>query len=193
MYASSTTTTPFHVGCSSTARMSSFLIREPVGLPGEQMYINFIVAASGEVRVERIEGTSRPNDGAGNKGILTRPMSFTCADTEYMPYVGGQTRILSRPGTQKQRSRASIASSLPTPTKRFSGVRDFGVWMWVLRRFMRSCLRGVWWGSGYRCKLRKSIDGSVDFEEELGSEESESEGPYAFSLASRRMLVPSSL
>lgn len=86
--------------------------------------MSFIFAPSGLDNVVVIEGMSSANVGAGSKGILTSPMSFTCAETEYIPYVGGQTRILSFPGTQKHRSKASIASSLPTPTKRFSGERE---------------------------------------------------------------------
>jgi hypothetical protein len=125
IYASSNTTTPFHVGCSSIRIKSSFLTREPVGFPGEQRYINLILEASGPESVEVIAGTSISNSGAGSNGTFTSPTSFTCAETEYMPYVGGQTRILSRAGTQKQRSRASIASSLPTPTNKFVGVMAF--------------------------------------------------------------------
>ena len=102
--------------------------------------MSFMVEASGDERVDVIAGTSIPNSGPGRRGILTSPMSFTCADTEYIPYVGGQTRILSFPGTQKQRSKASIASSLPTPTNRFSGVMFLVVWACVFRRLQSSCL-----------------------------------------------------
>lgn len=107
-----------------------------------------IFDASGEKSVDVIAGTSIAKSGAGSNGTFTRPTSFTCAETEYMPYVGGQTRILSRPGTQKQRRSASIASSLPTPTNRVSGVSVLGVCSWVLRRLQSSCLRSCWWGSG---------------------------------------------
>lgn len=167
--------------------MEDLEIRAPVGLPGEHIYIIFMVWDSGEERVVMMEGTSSPNPGAGRRGILTSPMSFVCADTEYMPYVGGQTSILSTEGMQKQRSRASIASSLPTPTKRFAGVRGVEEWICVLRREQRCCLSTGWWGSGYRCRPRKSIVESA-VERAEGRE-----GPNAFSLASRRMLVPLSL
>src|ERR1700712_3361933 len=104
--------------------------------------MSLIFAASGDDSVDAIAGTSSENSGAGSKGILTSPTSFTFADTAYIPYVGGQTTILSLPGTQKQRRSASIASSLPTPRNRFSGVISLEVWRWVLRRLHRSCLRG---------------------------------------------------
>ena len=45
-----------------------------------------------------------------------------------------------------------MASSLPTPTNRLSGVRVFWVWAWVVRRLQSSCLRSAWCGSGYRCR-----------------------------------------
>jgi hypothetical protein len=54
MYASSNTTTPFHVGCSRICLRSSFLIKEAVGFPGEQTYINLIPEASGPDSVEVI-------------------------------------------------------------------------------------------------------------------------------------------
>lgn len=152
-----------------------------------------IFEASGEESVDVMAGISRANSGAGSKGTLTKPTSLTWADTEYMPYVGGQTRILSRPGTQKHRNKASIASSLPTPTNKFSGARVFGVCACVFRRLQSSCLRSCWWGSGYLWRPRKSIDGSFEGFKELGSPFRDKEGPYAFSFASRRMLVPSSL
>jgi len=38
-----------------------------------------------------------------------------------------------------------MASSEPTPTKRLAGVMVFEVWVWVLRRLQRSCLRSFWW------------------------------------------------
>ena len=112
-----------------------------VGLPGLHRYIAFI---SGRLeRVVRIVGTSREKF-SGNKGTETMEMSFMHADTLYIPYVGGQVRIEEVPGMQKQRSMASIASSEPTPTNRFEGVRVLEVWVFVLRRAQRSCLRSCW-------------------------------------------------
>ena len=52
-------------------------------------------------------------------------------------------RILSFPGLQKHRSSASMASSDPTPTKRFSGLRVFCVWWWVV-------WLGVFWKGNFR-------------------------------------------
>ena len=56
-----------------------------------------------------------------SRGTVVMATSFTCALTEYIPYVGGQISILSRPGVQKQRMMLSMASSEPTPTKRLAG------------------------------------------------------------------------
>lgn len=105
--------------------MSSFRIRFAVGLPGEQMYTSFMEGVD--------DNTSLMASGRRRKllevsrGTLTMLMSFICALTEYMPYVGGQVRIWSCPGVQKQRRRASMTSSEPTPTKSLSGVKVFCV------------------------------------------------------------------
>jgi len=110
----------------------------------------------------------------------------------------------SRPGMQKQRRRASMPSSLPTPTKRLAGVSFLAVWACVVRRSMRSCFSACWCGSGYRCRPSRLRPGTEtkpepEPEPEPGSESVVSfmgigsEGPKAFSLASNRMLVPSSL
>jgi hypothetical protein len=104
--------------------------------------MSFIGLGCDDESVERIASTSRSNVGAGSRGTLTSATSFTHADTLYIPYVGGQTRIDSCAGTQKQRRRASIASSEPTPRKRFSGVSVRGVWWWVLRSWQRRDLSG---------------------------------------------------
>jgi hypothetical protein len=98
------------------------------------MYASFMTEPSGEDSVDLRDDTSIPKSGAGSRGTLINPISLTCAETEYMPYVGGQTKILSRPGMQKQRSKASIASSLPTPTKIFSGVMLLFVWVCLFRK-----------------------------------------------------------
>lgn len=45
----------------------------------------FMFVDSEEERVASMVSTSRANSGAGRRGILTRPTSFTCAETEYMP------------------------------------------------------------------------------------------------------------
>lgn len=37
-----------------------------------------------------------------------------------------------------------MASSEPTPTKRWSGVSVLEVWWWVLRRVQSCCLRSFW-------------------------------------------------
>ncbi len=122
--------------------MSSFLSSFPVGFPGEQKYASLMLESC-ESAFE-MAGTSRSKLGVC-RGTFTREMSFTCADTLYMPYVGGQVRILSLPGTQKARIKASIASSEPTPQKRWAGVMFLEVWVWVLRRLQKSCLRSSWW------------------------------------------------
>lgn len=41
-----------------------------------------------------------------------------------------------------------MASSEPTPTKRFSGVMAFPVWARVPRRSHSCCLSSCWCGSG---------------------------------------------
>ncbi len=56
------------------------------------------------------------------KGTDTMPISFTLAETLYMPYVGGVMRILSLPGIQKTLIKRSMASSLPTPMKIWLGL-----------------------------------------------------------------------
>src|SRR5690242_15247259 len=106
------------------------------------------------VRAVEMAGMSGWKVGAGRRGMEVSAMSLECAETVYIPYVGGQTRILSREGAQKQRRRQSIASSLPTPRKRFSGVRGGdGVVLVVvvvigggeaLRRSQRRDFRAPW-------------------------------------------------
>src|SRR2546423_1366971 len=66
-----------------------------------------------------------------SNGTCTISTSLTCALTAYMPYVGGHVSILSLPGMQKHRSKASIASSDPTPQNKFSGFSVFFVWTLV--------------------------------------------------------------
>src|ERR1700733_7568903 len=94
-------------------------------------------------------------------GTCTISTSLTCALTAYMPYVGGHVSILSLPGTQKHRSRASIASSDPTPQHKFSGLSAFLVWTHVFRSLQKPSFNSDWWGSGYRLSPRKSSSGSA--------------------------------
>jgi hypothetical protein len=49
--------------------------------------------------------------------------SLIAAETLYIPYVGVQIMILSREGLQNILMAASIASSLPTPQNKLSGVK----------------------------------------------------------------------
>ena len=65
-------------------------------------------------------GMSGSKDGV-KRGTERTEMSLTCAETVYIPYVGGQTRIEDAPGGQKTRINVSMASSEPTPTKRLDG------------------------------------------------------------------------
>ena len=140
IYASSKTTTPFHVGCSRTFFKSSFANKPPVGFPGVHRYTSLMFGSSESAFV--MPGTSREKFG-DRRGTFTRDMSLIWALTLYMPYVGGQTRILSMEGRQKARRRASMVSSEPTPKQRLRGVRG-EVELGVLRRLQRSCLRGCW-------------------------------------------------
>ena len=87
-------------------------------------------------------GNSAP--GVGSSGTVTRLTSLMCAETEYIPYVGGQVRSLDFPGVQKQRSSVSIHSSEPTPTKRFAGVNAGKGESERLRRLQKSCFRESW-------------------------------------------------
>ena len=119
--------------------MSSLGRREPVGLPGEQRYMSLRFGSV--VIADMMSGTSMAKSRDDINGALKISTSLTCAETAYMPYVGGQVRIWSMPGRQKHRRRASMASSLPTPTKRCSGVSVLVVWLWVLRKLQSSCLR----------------------------------------------------
>ena len=82
MYASSTMTTPFHVGCARIASTSVRGIRAPVGLPGEQRNTSFMLGSA--ERVERIAETSGVKEGR-RRGTETMERSLTCAETEYMP------------------------------------------------------------------------------------------------------------
>src|SRR5665213_940458 len=99
---------PFNVGCSSTCCMSPFLIRLAVGLPGEQMYTILIVGSDDKVWWIFSGCNEKPS--STFRGTWTIATSFTSALTAYIPYVGGHVKILSFPGTQKHRNRASIAS-----------------------------------------------------------------------------------
>jgi len=54
-----------------------------------------------------------------SSGTLTIPTSLTCAQTAYIPYVGGVVKIFSLPpGTTHTLISISITSSLPTPKTR---------------------------------------------------------------------------
>lgn len=66
MYASSRTTMPFQVGCSSIGRTDSFGISVPVGFPGEQRYNNLM--AGSEDSVSSIFGTLMANCCSGRSG-----------------------------------------------------------------------------------------------------------------------------
>lgn len=77
-----------------------------------------------------------------SRSTLTTSTSLTCALTLYMPYVGGHVRILSFPGRQKHRSRASIASSEPTPRNRFSGLMGLSA-AGSFRSEQKRCLRSI--------------------------------------------------
>lgn len=56
-------------------------------------------------------------------GTSTTSTSLIAADTLYIPYVGVQIMSFSLAGLQNTRIMASIASSLPTPQNRLSGVK----------------------------------------------------------------------
>lgn len=76
-------------------------------------------------------------------------------------------RILSLPGTQNARSRASMASSDPTPTNRFSGRSSMFVWSLVLRSSQRRCFRGIWCllrGNDYQPLPNRMYDVVVRFD-----------------------------
>lgn len=92
-----------------------------------------------------------------------------------------------------------MASSEPTPQNRFSGVSVLSVWTWVFRSLQNFSFRSCWWGSGYLFRPRKSMS-VLSLVRPLTAVPvlvplplSARPGPYAFSLASSRMLVPSSL
>ncbi len=56
-----------------------------------------------------------------DSGTLRTPAFWMSAYTWYMPKVGGQITMSSRPGRQKQRMSRSIASLVPRVTKVSSG------------------------------------------------------------------------
>src|SRR5271170_4705960 len=133
---------PFHDGCWSTCCISSFLIRLPVGLPGEHMYT--ILIDGSEDRVSLILSGCKEKPSCTFKGTCTTAISFTSALTAYIPYVGGHVKILSFPGTQKHRSSASIASSEPTPQNKFSGLRSFDVCVCVFLSLQNLSFKTIW-------------------------------------------------
>ena len=122
--------------------MSDFGIRVPVGLPGEQRYTSLMVES--DESVSRIWATSSVKFSWILRGTWTTETSLICADTPYMPYVGGHVRILSLPGTQKQRRRLSIASSDPTPTNKLSGVSVLSVCVLPFRRLHNRRFSSCW-------------------------------------------------
>lgn len=132
-YASSTTTMPPYRSDSSSATTTSFGMSLAVGLPGLHSHTIFVLGVTAS------SSAGRSTSNSGVSGALMTSTSFTAAHTLYMPYVGGVVRMASAPGVQKARMSRSMASSLPTPTNRFSGRRP------APRCAHTACLRWSWY------------------------------------------------
>ena len=77
-----------------------------------------------------------------SRGTSMTWTSLIAADTLYIPYVGEQIMILSRPGLQNTLMTASMASSLPTPQNKLSGFSVPGCFACLFRRSQINCFNG---------------------------------------------------
>src|SRR5450759_4636773 len=120
--------------------MSAKFIELAVGLFGEQINISFsLLSENTDLTFCRLIWK------LSFSGTFKISISFTEADTSYIPYVGGNIRALSIPGLQKILKQRSIISSLPFPRNIFSSS--------IPLTFEIAFFKSLWYGSGYRFRL----------------------------------------